>query len=488
MTRKTIHITTYGCQMNVYDSGRLEELLLTRGWTLAKSPEAADFVFVNTCSIREKAARRVVGHLKRLRAAKRQNPDLILGVGGCVAEQEGRALIDEVPWLSLVVGPGRLAEIPDLLETLTAASPPVVLSGEAAEPQPAWEPISPFPPPAARRPAPEPAGVQAASAQPASQASGQPSSLAALAASPIHNPAKAAVSSFLTIMKGCDNYCAYCVVPYLRGRETSRPAAEVVAEAESLIARGAREITLLGQNVNSFRQPGRRSGSDFVSLLKEVGTLPGLERLRFTTSHPKDFPPDLVRLFGELPSLCEHLHLPLQAGSDHVLGAMGRRYDRARYLKLVSSLKAVRPDLALTTDIIVGFPGETEADFEGTLEILSTVGFDSIYSFKYSDRPMTKAKDLPGKIDEDEKSRRLELVQSLQKGVTMAKHRAFIGREVEVLVERLGRNLGQLRGKTRDLKTVNFDGSYKLIGRLAKVEITEAWPACLLGRMVGEPR
>ena len=385
---RTLHITTYGCQMNVYDSGRLEELLLTRGWTLAKSPEAADFVFLNTCSIREKAARRVVGHLKRLKAVKRQNPDLILGVGGCVAEQEGRALIEEVPWVSLVVGPGRLEEIPDLLDTMTADSAPVVLAGRL-------EPETP----------PGPA-----------------------------LPAKAPVSSFLTIMRGCDNYCAYCVVPYLRGPETSRPIADIVSEAEGLIERGAREITLLGQNVNSYGRPGHLGGSDFVELLRRVGALPCLERLRFTTSHPKDFPPELVGLFRELPALCEHLHLPLQAGSDRILKAMGRRYDRARYLELVESLKAVRPDLALTADIIVGFPGETEADFELTLDVLRNVGFDSIYSFKYSDRPMTRANRLPDKVEEDDKARRLDLVQSLQNEVTLAKHRSRVVTEVEVLV------------------------------------------------------
>jgi tRNA-2-methylthio-N6-dimethylallyladenosine synthase len=440
MSARSLHITTYGCQMNVYDSGRLEELMLSRGWTVSKTPETADFVFVNTCSIREKAAKRVVGHLKRLRSVKRLNPSLILGVGGCVAEQEGRALIDEVPWLSLVVGPGRLIEIPDLLETMTAASPPVVLAGQADE-------------------------ADRASAPAVS--------------------AKVPVSSFLTIMRGCDNYCAYCVVPYLRGRETSRPMGEVLAEARSLIARGAREITLLGQNVNSY---GASGGRDFVSLLRAVGTLPGLERLRFTTSHPKDFPPELVNLFGELDTLCEHVHLPLQAGSDNVLAAMGRKYDRGRYLELVASLRAVRPDLALTTDIIVGFPGETEQDFNETMEVLETVRYDSIYSFKYSDRPMTEANQLPGKIPEEEKARRLDLVQALQRSITLEKNRAFAGRVVEVLIERLGRNLGQLRGRARDTRTVNFDGNYKLVGRLATVEIVEGCPACLLGRLVGEPR
>ncbi|MDR2455524.1 MAG: MiaB/RimO family radical SAM methylthiotransferase, partial [Deltaproteobacteria bacterium] len=456
--------------------------------------------FVNTCSIREKAARRVVGHLKRLRCVKKKNPSLILGVGGCVAEQEGRALIEEVPWLSLVVGPGRLEEIPDLLETMTAASPPVVLAGQAEPPEikPGESQVAVS---AGFSSSASPGSLEGSSER-ASLSSSMSSSMnpswdpeaegpLSGAAKPKDSlgeedffPVKAPVSSFLTIMRGCDNYCAYCVVPYLRGRENSRPIAEIVAEAAGLIKRGAREITLLGQNVNSYGRPG---GRDFVKLLREVGTLPGLERLRFTTSHPKDFPPELVRLFGDLPTLCEHLHLPLQAGSDKILKAMGRRYGKARYLELVESLREAKPNLALTTDIIVGFPGEAEEDFAETLDVLSKVRFDSIYSFKYSDRPMTKANSLSGKIDESEKSRRLDLVQTLQREITLEKHRSYQGQEVEVLIERLGRNLGQLRGHTRDFKTVNFDGSYKLIGRLARVEIDEGWPACLLGRMVGEP-
>jgi tRNA-2-methylthio-N6-dimethylallyladenosine synthase len=256
-----------------------------------------------------------------------------------------------------------------------------------------------------------------------------------------------------------------------------------LAEARDLVARGSLEITLLGQNVNSYGRPGHRGGEDFVGLLAEVSAIPGLRRLRFTTSHPKDFPRELVDLFGRLPNLCEHLHLPLQAGSDRILAAMGRRYDMARYLDLVGGLRGARPDLALSTDIIVGFPGETESEFEETVAALEKVRFDSIFSFKYSDRPMTAANNLPGKVPEEEKQRRLAHLQSVQKAITLAKHQALVGREMEALVEGHGRHPGQLSGRTRDLKPINFDGPDSLLGRLAMVTVTEAWPASLIGKL-----
>ncbi|MDR1310090.1 MAG: tRNA (N6-isopentenyl adenosine(37)-C2)-methylthiotransferase MiaB [Deltaproteobacteria bacterium] len=450
MPSKSLYIATYGCQMNVYDSGRLGSLMRQKGWAMAESQDQADFIFVNTCSIREKAARRVIGHLKRLRALKLKNPDLLLGVGGCVAEQEGRRLIDEVPWLNLVAGPARLGEIPEIMETLSADMPPVVLAG----------------------PSPEAHGRDG----------GPPLVPMATAGRVGPSMGPAPISPFLTIMSGCDNYCAYCVVPYLRGPEISRPREEILEEAQDLVGRGGVELTLLGQNVNSY---GRRGGEDFVSLLEEVSRIPGLWRLRFTTSHPKDFPPSLVGLFGKLPNLCEHLHLPLQAGSDRILEAMGRRYSKGRYLELVAGLRKSCPGLALSTDIIVGFPGETEEEFLETVAMLETVGFDSIFSFKYSDRPMTKASLLPGKIPEEEKARRLSFLQATQKAITMAKHQSMVGRTLEVLVFGLGRRPGQLSGRARDMSLVNFDGPAGLMGRLAMVDIIEAWPVSLIGRLAG---
>jgi tRNA-2-methylthio-N6-dimethylallyladenosine synthase len=445
MKNRSLFIVTYGCQMNVYDSGRLGALMRLRGWTMAGSQEEADFIFVNTCSIREKAARRVVGHLKRLRALKLKNPALVLGVGGCVAEQEGRALLEEAPWVSLVAGPGRLDEIPRLMDDLTADAPPVVLAGRAPD-----------------------------------QGTGAPEASGAILAS---EAVRAPVSSFLTIMSGCDNYCAYCVVPYLRGPETSRPKGEILAEAEDLVRRGCLELTLLGQNVNSYGRPGHRGGEDFVDLLTLVSGIPGLSRLRFTTSHPKDFPPALVGLFGRLPNLCEHVHLPLQAGSDRILEAMGRRYDMGRYLELAADLRRASPGLALSTDVIVGFPGETEDDFLATVSALETIRFDSIFSFKYSDRPMTKARLLPDKVPEEEKQRRLVHLQAVQRELTLSRHRALVGRTMEVLVDGFGRRPGQLSGRTRDMKLINFDGPADLAGRLALVDVLEAWPVSLIGRL-----
>ncbi|MDR1486920.1 MAG: tRNA (N6-isopentenyl adenosine(37)-C2)-methylthiotransferase MiaB [Deltaproteobacteria bacterium] len=448
-TDRRVFITTYGCQMNVYDSSQLWNIMRRYGWRKAASAEEADFIFVNTCSIREKAAQRVISHLNRLKAQKKKNPGLVIGVGGCVAEQEGADLIKQIPWLNLVIGPGRLSEIPEVLERLPSDPSPVVLCGQS----------------------------QSRTAIP--MVNRPPSESKQMEAKP--KPDKAPVSAFLTIMQGCDNYCAYCVVPYLRGPEISRPQEEIIAEAKELIDCGAKEITLLGQNVNSYGRKGHRGGEDFVSLLTKISSLAGLERLRFTTSHPKDFPSRLVDLFGALGPLCEHIHLPVQAGSDDILKAMGRRYDRARYLELIDSLRKTCPNIALSTDVIVGFPGETQRDFEDTVSLLEAVRFDFIFSFKYSDRPMTKAKDLGDKISEEEKSRRLDIVQSIQKEITLSIHRNLIGQTLEVLVEGHARRQGQLTGRSRTLKLINFFGPPSLIGRLVMVTITEAWPVSLLG-------
>ncbi|MDR1086304.1 MAG: tRNA (N6-isopentenyl adenosine(37)-C2)-methylthiotransferase MiaB [Deltaproteobacteria bacterium] len=441
---KQYFISTFGCQMNVYDSGRLAGLLAAKGWSPAGGNDKADFIFLNTCSIREKAAQKVISRLKGLKPLKKRNPDLIIGVGGCLAEQEGREFLGKVPFLSLITGPGRLAEIPEILETLDPRGPAVILTGQTPDSESAPEPC--------------PAGGSAASA----------------------------LSSFITVMEGCDNFCAYCVVPYLRGREKSRPLKDILSEAESLISGGCREITLLGQNVNSYAPDGldSKKGPAFVRLLKELDSYKELWRLRFTTSHPKDFPPELIGLFGDLRTLAPHLHLPLQSGSDRILKAMGRRYDRAGYLKTVTALRRAEPDLALSTDIIVGFPGEDERDLEMTLEMLAQVRFDSIYSFMYSDRPQTKAALMPGKVAETEKARRLGQVQNLQKAVTLEINESYAGRTVEVLVAGPGREKGQMSGRTGSLKTVNFPGSPDLCGRLVPVRIESGWTASLLGQLV----
>jgi len=440
-------LITFGCQMNEYDSGRLAALLTARGWTLTDRREEADFIFFNTCSIREKAAQRLLNHVEQVRPLKKKNPALIIGVGGCLAEQEAEALLQRAPWLDLVIGPQRLPEIPDLLNELRARSGGRTLTGSGS--RPAWS----------------------------------RENLDELGLRPdLTNNSPNPLLGSITIMQGCDNYCAYCVVPYLRGPEMSRAADDILAEVEKLLENGVQDLTLLGQNVNSYGR-GLAGAPSFPQLLEKVAAA-GIPRLRFTTSHPKDFSPELISLFGSLPALCEYLHLPVQSGSDNILRAMGRVYDREKYLGLVEALRAVRPDLALSTDIIVGFPGETEADFEETMSLVEAVGYDSMFSFKYSDRPNTKALKMTGKISEEEKGRRLTRLQERQKVITLAKNAAEVGRVLEVLVEKSSaRYEGQLTGRARNFKLIHFDGPSELIGQTVPVLVTEAWAASLRGRL-----
>lgn len=446
--KKSACLITFGCQMNEYDSGRLGALLLARGWELTDDREKADFIFFNTCSIREKAAQRVINHLRQLRPIKKKRPELIVGVGGCVAEQEGGDLLRQIPWLDLVAGPQRLPEVPGLLEGILCSRSAEARLGCGR--QPAWS----------RENLDELGLAGFGEVRPPDQ--------------------KVPCNGFVTIMQGCNNYCAYCVVPYLRGPEMSRTPADIIDEVKRLLDTGVLDITLLGQNVNSYGR-GLADQPTFPELLAKVAET-GVRRLRFTTSHPKDFPPELVGLFGSLPPLCEGLHLPVQSGSDRILKAMGRVYTRESYLRLVDDLGRVRPDLALTTDIIVGFPGETEADFEDTLSLIEAVGYDSMFSFRYSGRPRTRALDFDDKLPEEEKARRLSHLQARQKEITLLKNKAHVGQTLEVLVERLSdRYQGQLTGRARNNKLIHFDGPPELIGRFAEVRITEGWAASLRG-------
>ncbi|MDR2352144.1 MAG: tRNA (N6-isopentenyl adenosine(37)-C2)-methylthiotransferase MiaB [Deltaproteobacteria bacterium] len=431
-------IITFGCQMNVYDSGHLSTLLEKKGWLPASSKEEADFIFFNTCSIREKAARRVITHVRALKSLKKQKPDLLVGVGGCVAEQEGLNLIRLAPEVDLITGPRRLAEIPNLLEKLERDKLPLILTGEGTPEKDKTAYLS---------------------------------------------PKKAPLCAFLTIMEGCNNFCAYCVVPYLRGREVSREPEEILTEARNLLQNGAREITLLGQNVNSYHPNSLNlpQGEAFRYLLEEVNKLPNLWRLRFTTSHPKDFPPHLAQLFATLQNLASHLHLPLQSGSNRILKAMGRHYDRETYLEIVSALRVNVPNIAITTDIITGFPGETEKDFEDTLDILKTIRFDALFSFKYSDRPQTAALNLSPKVPEDEKSQRLEIINKVQREISTEINSKLLNTIAEVLVEGRGRLPSQLSGRLRNNKIVNFMGPEELIGELVPVKITQTGPVSLGG-------
>jgi tRNA-2-methylthio-N6-dimethylallyladenosine synthase len=555
--------------MNVYDSGRLAALLESRGWGPAPSGESADFIFLNTCSIREKAVQRVIARLRELAPLKRARPGLIIGVGGCVAEQEGLELVRKIPALDIVAGPRRLEEIPRALEAFAPGGPPIVMGGDPPEVPGRWglapegwaavdapsggltdappaqlvvpslapgraiRPSAPqaavpaaagviaapdviegagAPPAAAEGTAGPPASAEGSGAPPAAGGVPEPAG-AALPAPPypalsprgsrkplLLAPCEAAgpapLSALVTVMEGCDNFCAYCVVPGLRGPERSRPPGDVLAETRSLVSRGAREITFLGQNVNSYSAPGLpgggRGGAAFARILEEASGIPGLWRLRFTTSHPKDFPQELPRLMADLPALCPHIHLPLQAGSDRVLSLMGRRYTAAGYMGILEALRSRVPEAAVTTDIIVGFPGETEEDFAMTLRILEEASFDSIFSFKYSDRPGTRALSMPGKVPEEVKARRLEEVIRLQRGISLRINRALEGSVQEILVAGPGREPGQLSGRTGTFKIVNFQGTEALVGGLSRVRITGSGPVSLRGEIVagvpGRPR
>ena len=441
--KKKVYVATFGCQMNEYDSEQLVRILSGHGYAATDRAEEADLIFLNTCSIREKAEQKVYSLLGRLRPLKEDNPDLILAVGGCVAQQKGESMFEQAPYLDLVVGTHGLRHVPGLLDTVYETGRRVCHTRFDYH-------VSPFP-------------------EPTVEAVREPE-----------------VKAFLTVMRGCDNFCAYCVVPYVRGREISRPTEDILQEARALLNRGVKEITLLGQNVNSYGR-GLTPEVDFTSLVRRVAELPGLERLRFTTSHPKDLSPELIRAFVEVGPLCEHIHLPVQAGSDRVLAAMRRRYTRADYLDKVNRLRDACPDISLTTDMIVGFPGETEEDFQQTMDLIRRVGYDGMYSFKYSDRPGTRASDMADKVEETDKGRRLSELQAAQKEISSQCNRALIGRELEVLVEGRGsRYPDQLTGRTRGNKIVNFRGPAALIGELTRVLIEDAWANSLLGAPAAE--
>jgi tRNA-2-methylthio-N6-dimethylallyladenosine synthase len=352
------------------------------GFVAAEVPEDADLVIINTCSVRERAEHKVYSYLGALRDLKERRPGLLIGVGGCVAQQEGRRLLERVPYLDLVFGTAALERVPELIEQARRGRR-VALTPAQAEPAPAARP--------AAQPLPLAPGPRA----------------------------------LVTVMTGCDNYCSYCVVPYVRGRERSRPAAAVVEEVAALVEAGAREVTLLGQNVNSYADPGGGPGGvDFAGLLERVAAVDGLWRVRFTTSHPKDLSPRLMEAMAGLDKVMEQLHLPAQSGSDRVLKAMNRGYDRAQYLARVAELRRLVPGLSLGGDVIVGFPGESEEEFAQSLSLLDEVGYDFLFSFIYSDRPFTRASRLAGKHPQEEKSRRLQILQERQREISQARHRS----------------------------------------------------------------
>jgi len=426
-------IQTFGCQMNVNDSEKVAGLLESRGFEAAASPGEADFVFLNTCAVREKASVKFKQLWVRLGRMKSERPDLRIGVGGCVAQLEGEALLAGSPPVDVLVGTHNLRRIPELLEQAAASGQVAIDLDRGAD------------------------------------AFTIPDAVTAHA-----NPVRA----YVTAMEGCNLVCSFCVVPRTRGPEVNRPVDDIVAEVEAVVTRGFPEVMLLGQTVNAYRS----DGVDFADLLARVEAVPGLRRLRFTTSHPSHVTTRMAEALRDLERVCPYLHLPVQSGSDRVLGSMRRGYTRQAYLDTVALLRERVPGLALSSDVIVGYPGETEAEFEATMSLLESVGFDGLFSFSYSPRPGTTALRLRDDVTEAEKKRRLNVLNSHQQQWQRRRNEAFVGREDEVLVETIDGG-GRVSGRTPHFRIVHFDGPDTLLGHIARVQITGAGSNSLQGRL-----
>jgi tRNA-2-methylthio-N6-dimethylallyladenosine synthase len=433
---KTFYIETFGCQMNVHDSEKVAGVLLRRGYRQVQTPEAAAVVFYNTCSIREKAAQKVFSRLGAFRAG--QDAGRLIGVLGCVAQQEGERIFERAPWVSLVCGSASYRKLPELLAQLEAGQRRVTgLDTDTDET---------FETEITRR----------------------------------DHPFRA----YLTIIEGCNKACAYCVVPFTRGPERSRPCAAILEEVRQLADVGYTEVQLLGQTVNSYRDPSPRRMT-FSELLVAVAEVPGIRRVRFTTSHPRDFHREIVQAIDAVPALCEHVHLPVQSGSTRVLGAMQRGYTREEYLEKIALIRRARRPISITTDIIVGFPGETEEDFQETLMLLEQAQYDGAFSFKYSARPNTPAMAMADPVPEEEKGRRLALLQERQRQIQTARNETLIGQTFEVLVDGESRKLDQWAGRTSGNRVLNFTSPRReLLGDYVQVRVTRAGPNSLVGEQV----
>jgi len=435
-----LHLKTFGCQMNEYDSARMADVLrVSDGLVLTDDPLRADVLLLNTCSIREKAEDKVFSHLGVYAEMKLQKPSLIIGVGGCVASQEGDAILKRAPYVDLVFGPQTLHRLPELLAAVRRTGQPQV---DVSFPENEKFDVLPTP-----------------------QAS--------------------ATQAFVSIMEGCSKYCSFCVVPYTRGEEISRPLASVIEEVRALAAQGVGEITLLGQNVNAYdglMEDGETA--DLALLLDHVAAIDGVERLRFTTSHPLEFTDRLIAAYGRIPKLANQLHLPVQSGSDRILSAMKRGYTVLEYKQKIRRLRVIRPDIPISSDFIVGFPGETDRDFEATLQLIDEVGFDQSFSFIYSPRPGTPAAALADDVTAEQKQARLEVLQSRLNALAYARNQSLVGSTQRVLVQRFSRRQGsELAGRTECNRWVNFAGPGTLVGRFVDVIITEARPNSLRGRL-----
>jgi len=431
--------------MNVYDSARMADVLAPLGYGPADDAEGADMVVLNTCHIREKAAEKVFSELGRLRELKQlraaEGGRLIIAVAGCVAQAEGEEILRRAPFVDIVLGPQTYHRLPEMVAKATRAGGVVLDTEFPAEPKFDFLPE-----------------VRAEGA-----------------------------TAFVSVQEGCDKFCSFCVVPYTRGSEYSRPVASLLAEVKSLVAQGVAEVTLLGQNVNAYHGEGADGGEwNLARLIRELAEIDGLERIRYTTSHPSDMDDALIAVHGQVPQLMPFLHLPVQSGSDRILDAMNRKHDRAFYLRLVDKLRAARPDLALSTDFIVGFPGESDAEFAETLDLVRQVGFVQTYSFKYSARPGTPASAIQTQVPEPVKEARLAELQALLGEFTAAFNRASVGRVVPVLFDRPGRHPGQAIGRSPSMQPVHVENAAALMGRIVPVRIRAVYPNSLAGELIDE--
>jgi tRNA-2-methylthio-N6-dimethylallyladenosine synthase len=438
-----LFVRTFGCQMNEYDSDKMADVLsAAEGYSKTDSAEDADLILFNTCSVRENAQQRVFHDLGRVRELKQSNPDLLIGVGGCVASQEGAAIVERAPYVDLVFGPQTLHRLPQMISARRATGRPQI---DISFPE-----------------------IEKFDAMPMARVEGP--------------------TAFVSIMEGCSKYCSFCVVPYTRGEEVSRPLEDVLVEVAGLALQGVKEVTLLGQNVNAYRgnfRDGIDSGTaDFAMLLEYVAEIPGIERIRYTTSHPREFTQRLIDAYAAIPKLADHVHLPVQAGSDRVLAAMKRGYSVLEYKSIVRRLRAVRPGISVSADFIVGFPGETADDFEATMKLIGDVGFDGAFSFLYSPRPGTPAASLPDDTPQAVKLERLQRLQAAIEGQALELSAGMVGSRQRILVQGASRkNADELAGRTSNNRVVNFRGDPKLCGGFAEVTITAALPHSLRGEI-----
>jgi len=436
-----LYIKTHGCQMNEYDSSRIADVLLdSHRLQLTQDPEAADVLLLNTCSIREKAQEKVFSELGRWKELKDARPQLVIGVGGCVASQEGEAIRDRAPYVDIVFGPQTLHRLPEMLDAARRAQQPVI---DVSFPE-----------------------IEKFDALPQPRADGP--------------------TAFVSIMEGCSKYCSFCVVPYTRGEEVSRPFDDILAEVVALAEQGVREVTLLGQNVNAYRGEMHDGvTADLALLINYVAAVTGIDRIRYTTSHPLEMSDSLIQAYADVPQLVGHLHLPVQSGSDRVLALMKRNHTALEYKSIIRRLREARPGISLSSDFIIGFPGETDADFEQTMALIEEVGFDHSFSFIYSRRPGTPAAELPDDVPLQVKKQRLARLQQRISAMAAAISADMVGNIERILVEKPSRKRAdQLSGRTGNNRVVNFDADPALIGQFVDVRITEALPNCLRGELV----